>query len=155
MPNLPAKTTTMVEAFSADDIVKEAREWIGTPYHHQMSVKGVGCDCLGLVRGIFRHLYGWEPEVPPYSSDWGDSNNAETLMQAGFNYLEPIEKDKAEAGDVVGIRWKDYRVVKHVLVLTSLDTAIHAYNRSTCKEITLGQLKPMIAVAFRFPKEGS
>ena len=25
-------------------ILSEARSWIGTPYHHQMSVKGAGCD---------------------------------------------------------------------------------------------------------------
>ena len=28
--------------------------WIGTPYRHQASLKGVGCDCLGLVRGVWR-----------------------------------------------------------------------------------------------------
>jgi len=32
-------------------IVVETRDWIGTPYRHQASLKGVGCDCLGLVRG--------------------------------------------------------------------------------------------------------
>ena len=25
------------------------RSWIGTPYRHQASLKGVGCDCLGLL----------------------------------------------------------------------------------------------------------
>ena len=37
-------------------IVAEARAWIGTRYRHQASVKGVGCDCLGLVRGVWRAL---------------------------------------------------------------------------------------------------
>jgi hypothetical protein len=36
------------------DIIAEARSWIGTPYAHQASVKGIGCDCLGLVRGVWR-----------------------------------------------------------------------------------------------------
>ena len=35
-------------------ILAECRAWIGTPYRHQASVKGVGCDCLGLLRGIWR-----------------------------------------------------------------------------------------------------
>lgn len=35
-------------------IVAETRDWIGTPYRHQASLKGVGCDCLGLVRGVWR-----------------------------------------------------------------------------------------------------
>ena len=35
-------------------IVAEALAWLGTPYRHQASLKGVGCDCLGLVRGVWR-----------------------------------------------------------------------------------------------------
>lgn len=33
-------------------VVAEARDWIGTPYRHQASVKHAGCDCLGLIRGV-------------------------------------------------------------------------------------------------------
>lgn len=33
-------------------IVNAARSWLGTPYHHQASLRGVGCDCLGLIRGL-------------------------------------------------------------------------------------------------------
>ncbi len=39
---------------SAARIVAAARGWIGTPYLHQASLKGVGCDCLGLLRGLYR-----------------------------------------------------------------------------------------------------
>jgi len=47
-----------------------ARAWIGTPYVHQASVKGAGADCLGLLRGVWRELYGAEPEaVPAYTPD--------------------------------------------------------------------------------------
>jgi NlpC/P60 family putative phage cell wall peptidase len=46
-------------------IIAEARSWIGTPYHHQAALKGVGCDCLGLVRGVWRAVYGADPEHPP------------------------------------------------------------------------------------------
>lgn len=47
-----------------DIIIVEARSWIGTPYHHQAALKGVGCDCLGLVRGVWRAVYGADPELP-------------------------------------------------------------------------------------------
>ncbi|HMM10451.1 MAG TPA: peptidase, partial [Paracoccus solventivorans] len=51
--------------------VEIARGWIGTPYVHQGSVKGAGADCLGLIRGVWRELYGTEPEAPPpYTPDW-------------------------------------------------------------------------------------
>jgi len=57
-----------------EDIVEAARAWLGTPYHHQASLRGVGCDCLGLVRGVWRDVLGEEPEaLPPYSPHWESS----------------------------------------------------------------------------------
>ncbi len=46
-------------------IVASARGWIGTPYVHQASTKGAGCDCLGLLRGVWREINGAEPESVP------------------------------------------------------------------------------------------
>jgi NlpC/P60 family putative phage cell wall peptidase len=68
-------------------IVKAARGWLGTPYHHQASVKGAGSDCLGLIRGIWRELYGPEPEaMPAYTRDWGDATGSETLLAAACRH---------------------------------------------------------------------
>lgn len=33
-----------------------ARQWLNTPYLHQQSLKGVGCDCLGFVKGVALEL---------------------------------------------------------------------------------------------------
>jgi NlpC/P60 family putative phage cell wall peptidase len=51
----------------ADEIVAAALAWLGTPYRHQASTQGAGCDCLGLVRGVWRTLYGREPWTAPRS----------------------------------------------------------------------------------------
>ena len=37
-------------------IVAEAREWMGTPFHHQARCKGAGVDCVGLVIGVCKKL---------------------------------------------------------------------------------------------------
>jgi len=39
-----------------DEVVAAARAWLGTPYRHRASVRGAGCDCLGLLRGVWRAL---------------------------------------------------------------------------------------------------
>jgi cell wall-associated NlpC family hydrolase len=44
-------------------VVAAAHRWLGTPYHDQASVRGVGCDCLGLARGAWREVVG--PESMP------------------------------------------------------------------------------------------
>src|SRR5262249_34925030 len=65
-------------AYTRDDIVAEARRWIGTPYPHQASVRGIGTDCLGLVRGVWRALHGPEAEVvPAYARDWAEATGIE------------------------------------------------------------------------------
>src|SRR3954454_1342913 len=88
-------------------IVAEARAWIGTPYRHQASLKGIGCDCLGLVRGVWRALYGEEPEpAPPYAPDWAEAARAEPLAQAALRHLEPVDFAAFAAGDVLLFRWR-------------------------------------------------
>ena len=70
-----------------------ARGWLGTPYQHQASLKGVGCDCLGLVRGLWRETFGAEPEVPPaYAPDWAEAGLEETLAEAGRRHLIEIHR---------------------------------------------------------------
>jgi cell wall-associated NlpC family hydrolase len=39
-----------------DMIVAEAMSWVGTPVRDQMSKKGVGVDCKGMIAGIAREL---------------------------------------------------------------------------------------------------
>ena len=79
-----------------DDVVAVARAWIGTPYQHQASVKGVACDCLGLIRGVWRECHGTEPEAPPpYTPDWGEGGGYEELMEAALRHLVPVCRDQA------------------------------------------------------------
>ena len=49
-----------------DRVIAAARSWLGTPYHDQAILRGVGCDCLGLARGVWREVVGPEPfPIPP------------------------------------------------------------------------------------------
>jgi NlpC/P60 family putative phage cell wall peptidase len=133
-------------------IVAEARAWLGTPYRHQASLKGVGCDCLGLVRGVFRALHGAEPErVPPYAPDWAEAASDEPLAQAAARHLAVIGKDAADAGDVVLFRWRTGLVAKHAAILTTRTTMIHAHDGAAVAEVALSPWwRRRLAFAFRF-----
>ncbi len=39
-----------------EQIVTEARSYLGTPFHHQARLKGVGVDCVGLIVGVAHAL---------------------------------------------------------------------------------------------------
>ncbi|MBC9245567.1 peptidase [Paracoccus sp. 11-3] len=116
-----------------DRVVELAQDWIGTPYQHQTSTKGVASDCLGLIRGIWQELYGAEPEpAPAYSADWGEVGRTEVLMQAALRHLLPVnrETDLCE-GQVLLFRMRQDAIAKHLGILSQSGEQprfIHAYN---------------------------
>ncbi|MEO1398235.1 MAG: NlpC/P60 family protein [Pseudomonadota bacterium] len=109
-------------------VVSTARGWLGTPYRHQASIKGVGCDCLGLLRGVWRELAGSEPESPPpYSSDWAETGRQETLLEAAHRHLTPCDTLQLVPGRVVVFRMSRFAMAKHVGIVSGPDRFIHAY----------------------------
>ncbi|MGE3150822.1 MAG: NlpC/P60 family protein [Pseudorhodoplanes sp.] len=138
---------------SRAEIVAQARAWIGTPYRHQASLKGVGCDCLGLVRGVWRALYGEEPEgVPAYSRDWAEAGQRETLAEAGHRHLIAVLPGAILPGDVLLFRWRAGLIAKHAAILSGDATMIHAHDGAAVAEVAFTPWwRRRLAYAFRFP----
>lgn len=137
------------------DIATAARSWIGTPYRHQASCKGAGCDCLGLLRGVWREVKGAEPEaVPPYTPDWSEPSREERLWQAAAKHLQPVSGPLAP-GQVLLFRMRAGSVAKHlgiVGVAGASPSFIHAYSGHGVVESPLSQpWRRRIAARFVFP----
>ena len=137
-------------------IVVAARRWIGTPYLHQASLLDVGCDCLGLVRGVWRDVIGSEPEHSgPYSADWAEASGLERLAEAGARHFEPVKIGDFDAGDVLLFRWRDRLPAKHLAIATCSTSMIHAHDGAAVCEIALPPWwRRRLAFAFRFPGVG-
>lgn len=134
----------------ATDIAVLARGWIGTPYQHQQSLKGVGCDCLGLLRGVWRELHGAEPEcVPPYAPDW--ALDEETLRDGLARHLTPVTR--IAPGDVALFRMMRGGVARHCGIVAEQGgalTLIHArQNRRVIEEPFSAFWRARLAFAFR------
>jgi NlpC/P60 family putative phage cell wall peptidase len=136
-----------------EHIVAEARAWLGTPYRHQASLKGVGCDCLGLVRGVWRAVIGEEPErAPPYAPDWAEAANGEPLADAAARHLVTIDRDSFAAGDVLLFRWRANLPAKHAAIVTAPALMVHAHDGAAVAEVAIAPWwRRRIAYAFRFP----
>lgn len=141
------------EAFGSR-VVRLAETWIGTPYRHQGSRKDVGCDCLGLVRGVWRELHGAEPETPsPYAIDWVLDRSGERLLDAAKRHLIASDEMRPEAGSVVFFRWRRRLPASHCGIVDGGGRLIHAYEggavvRSAMPDPWLRR----IAGVFRIPK---
>lgn len=143
----------MDQPLGRDALVAEARSWVGTSYRHQASVKGVGCDCLGLVRGVWRACLGEEPEAPPpYAPDWAEAGGDETLAAAALRHLVPVPCDAFDRGDVLLFRWRDGCVAKHAAIASSATTMIHAHDGAAVCEVAITPWwRRRLAYAFTFP----
>jgi NlpC/P60 family putative phage cell wall peptidase len=134
-------------------IVAEALAWEGTPYRHQGSRKGVGCDCLGLVRGVWRAVYGAEPERPgAYARDWAEAGGGDPLIEAAARHCRAKPLAEMAAGDLVIFRWKPHCAAKHAGILVAEGWFLHAYEGHA---VTVSPLAPQwrrrIAGVFAFP----
>lgn len=81
------------------EVVTAARGWLGTPFHHQAHLKGVGVDCIGLVIGVARELkliaadfaIAAYPRIP----------DGKSLLNIARLHMTEIDRAAMQAGDVV------------------------------------------------------
>ena len=137
--------------------MRAARAWIGTPYVDQQSLRGAGCDCLGLVRGVWREVVGPEPTViPPYTRDWGETGPVEVMQEGALEWMVPVALGEAGAGAVAVVlfRMRSGAIAKHCGILTGAGTMIHARERLGVIEEPYTETWQRRAVAaFQFPQE--
>ena len=132
--------------------VRAARACLGTPYQHQAALPQIGCDCLGLVRAVWRMLYGCEPEQPDaYDSSRFRAGGPETLRDAARRHL--IERSSLDfaAGDVLLFRLHPMRPVQHCGIATSAATMIHAHDGACVCEVPVTPWRRRLAYVFSFP----
>jgi len=141
------------------EAVALARGWIGTPYVHQGSTRGAGCDCLGLLRGIWRELVGAEPETAPaYTADWSEASGDERLWRAASRHLIEKLPDTESAGDILLFRMRGRGVAKHLGIAGNVGAKpsfIHAYTGHGVIESPLSvPWRRRIVARFEFPEKG-
>jgi NlpC/P60 family putative phage cell wall peptidase len=110
-------------------VAAEARQWIETPFAWQQSVKGVGCDCKGLLWGVAREL-GFPEAESLYAkvSDYSPTRPVPSaLLKEGFAAIfDPVPFDERQPGDVLLMRMGRGAPAGHIGIVSSLDSAIHA-----------------------------
>lgn len=128
MPSILAGSHTSIQMSTTDNelIVTEALTWVGTPYHHQACVKGVGVDCAMLVAGV-ANAVGIEVLNTPtnYSTQWNLHNEDPWLIRVLEEYgckQVPIEETKP--GHI--ICFKVGHTFGHLGIMVSDTTFVHA-----------------------------
>lgn len=95
-----AQPTTTITAAA---VVAEARAWLGTPWQHQAALKGVGCDCTGLVRGVIAAFRPLPAELEQMS--YARVPDGVTLLRLCREHLHEVPAASAQPGDVLTFRY--------------------------------------------------
>ena len=120
----------MTELEQRQAIVDEAKSWLGTPYHHQANIKGVGVDCGMILIEVYAAVGLIEHFDPrPYPVDWHmhrDSERylAEVLPRATEITIPP------QAGDIVVCRYG--RTFSHSGIMLDNHNLLHAFSVDGC-----------------------
>lgn len=109
---------------AGEQIVEQARTWIGTPFYHAGREKGLGVDCIGLVISVCNELdliggydYREYSQIAP-------SGTMRTMLLPFFSELGGNDPDLA--GDV--LLFTIGGLEQHVAIYTGDDNRIvHAF----------------------------
>lgn len=110
-----------------EQVVAEARRWIGTPYHHHGRIRGAGVDCAQILCAVYEAC-GQVEHVDPgnYPADW-HLHRSEELYLSWLEKVGAFEVDRAQPGDVVVFQFG--RTWSHGGIVIEPGVVLHAYIR--------------------------
>lgn len=95
-------------------IVDEARTWLGTNFLHQGSLKGLGVDCVNFIAEVAKAT-GAVPDIE-FEKNYRREENGETMARLFNQYLDPISWMDAQPADVLVISYKG--IPRHCMIVT-------------------------------------
>ena len=136
-------------------VVNEAKTWLGTDYHHQGRLKGVGVDCAMILAEVFESV-GMIPHISPeeenYPPDWHFHRSEERYLNWITDYAK--ETEIPLPGDVVLFQFG--RCISHGGIVVEWPTIIHSYFREgvVLADATKGDLAGRHRKTFTLFEEG-
>lgn len=105
-------------------VIKEARSWIGTPFHHASRIKGVGVDCAQFLIAVYSSVNVVADFLPKdYPRDWHLHSSDERFLNYASNKARLV-KDP-QPGDFMVMRFG--RCYSHGAIVLNAREVIHAF----------------------------
>ena len=147
-------TSPQTPAISRQTALDEAQKWLGTPYHHQARVRGIGVDCAMLLCEVYEAI-GLVPHIDPtpYPPDWHFHRSEERYLGWVEKYGRKVDSPKP--GDVA--LFKFGRCMSHGAIVVEWPAIIHAYYREGCTtaDASLGLLADREVAFYTLFEEGA
>lgn len=130
-------------------IIRCARTYLNTPFHHMGRRKGVALDCGGLISGVHDEIMRVKNKSVRVYSQYPDGTTLQSIMD---EYFSQTCIKCAGPGDIVGYWYDQRNVLQHLGILSNIGI-IHAYaNAKRCVETSIPRkLAKRFMIAWKFP----
>jgi cell wall-associated NlpC family hydrolase len=109
-----------------EELEKNAREWLGTPYVPHARVKGAGVDCGGFLYDNYGPFFGpFAPYPTDYPVDWAAHSDDERYLDFIMPYVKQVPDARVGGFSV----FKLGLAFGHAAIYISGDNYIHAWGR--------------------------
>ncbi|WP_192454011.1 NlpC/P60 family protein [Acinetobacter oleivorans] len=132
--------------------VNEALTWLGTPYHPQGRIKGVGVDCGTLSCEVYEKVGLMDHLDPrPYPPDWHIHQMGQRYLELILGVCDPVE-GLPQPGDIVLYHFG--KCISHGAIVIEWPQVIHSYIHQgvIIQDGTKGSLARPIAGFFRMKR---
>lgn len=121
----------MTEAEGRLAVWAEALSWLGTPWHHEARVKGVGVDCAQFLIGAFAGAGIVEPfDTGSYPRDWHVHRDVERMVPIVLRFCDEIDDAEPLMADIFVC--KIGRVYSHAGIVGPWPQGAHASVADRC-----------------------
>src|SRR5882672_3865378 len=87
-----------------DQIVKEARTWIGTPFRHQGRIKGLGVDCANMIsQTIIQVVPRYQGRAEAIVNNYRRFENGKLLLKILEEETDFILTEDKGPGDIIAL----------------------------------------------------
>ncbi len=125
----------MTEVAFRSAITDEALTWIGTPYHLNGCVKGVGSNCAAFLFAVAKNAGAIAPDAPAprwYTPQLATHSKEERLVAYVLAYgAREIAEAEVRAGDIV--LYKSGQAHGHAAIVISWPRIIHVITPWGCQ----------------------
>jgi cell wall-associated NlpC family hydrolase len=107
-------------------IVRAAKEWLGTPYHHHSRVKKAGADCAMFPLAVYQEcgILPLDYQPPEYSVQWHLHKSEELYLKEIDQFVTEISASPQPADFVV---FQFGRTYSHGAIVVEWPLIIHSY----------------------------
>lgn len=108
------------------NIVRAAREWLGTPYHHHGRIKHAGTDCAMFPLAVYQEcgVLPLDYQPPEYSVQWHLHRSEELYLKEIAKFVTEIAGPPQPADFVV---FRYGRTYSHGAIVVDWPGVIHSY----------------------------